>query len=92
MRELLIGLTTELNRRGILYEEAVREFRKVFIVTALRDTNGNLCRAARRLGMHRNTLARNVADLRINVKAIRSVAKRPSGRLTVSEAPRREVA
>jgi DNA-binding NtrC family response regulator len=89
MRELLIGLTTEMNRRGIFYEEAVREFKKVFIVTALRDTEGNLCRAAKRLGMHRNTLARNVAELQINVKAIRSVAKRPGG---TTEAPQRRVA
>ena len=89
MRELLIGLTTEMNRRGILYEEAVREFKKVFILTALRDTEGNLCRAAKRLGMHRNTLARNVAELQINVKAIRSVAKRPS---IAMETPRRRVA
>ncbi len=78
MRELLIGLTAEMNRRGILYDEAVREFRKIFILTALRDSDGNLCRAAKRLGIHRNTLARNVAELQINVNAIRSARKGPS--------------
>lgn len=83
MREMLIGLTTDMNRRGILYEEAVREFKKVFIVTALRDTAGNLCHAARKLGMHRNTLSRNVGQLQINLGAIRSATKRPSGRFGV---------
>lgn len=89
MRELLIGLTAEMNRRGILYDEAVREFRKIFILTALRDTDGNLCRAAKRLGMHRNTLARNVAELQINVNAIRSARKGPSIAL---ETARRRIA
>jgi len=38
------------------YTEAVREFRKAFIATVLRENNGNQSKAARELGMHRNTL------------------------------------
>jgi len=78
MHELLIGLTEEMSRRGILYAEAIREFRRTFLTTALRDNEGNLCRTANHLRMHRNTLTRQIADLQINVHAIRSGARRRS--------------
>jgi DNA-binding protein Fis len=46
--------------RGILLEEAVTEFEKKFIKRVLDRTNGNQSRAARVLGIHRNTLSRKV--------------------------------
>lgn len=48
---------------GILYQEFQRECNKRFIMHVLRACNGNQCRAARELGMHRNTLSRTIAEL-----------------------------
>jgi DNA-binding NtrC family response regulator len=55
--ESLIGLMVE---RGILLEEAVTEFEKKFIKRVLDRFNGNQSRAAKVLGIHRNTLSRKV--------------------------------
>jgi two-component system nitrogen regulation response regulator GlnG len=46
--------------RGILFDEAVNEFEKRFIKRALDRSNGNQSRAARLLGIHRNTLSRKI--------------------------------
>jgi DNA-binding NtrC family response regulator len=62
---------------GILYSEAVREFRKRFILTVLEQNNGNQCKAARQLGMHRNTLSRTIAELKLDVRAVRAGTRRP---------------
>jgi transcriptional regulator with PAS, ATPase and Fis domain len=55
--ESLIGMMVE---RGILLEEAVGEFEKKFIKRVLERYNGNQSRAAKTLGIHRNTLSRKV--------------------------------
>lgn len=62
---------------GILYSEAVREFKKRFIVTVLEENHGNQCKAARELGMHRNTLSRTITELDVDVKIFRPGARRP---------------
>ena len=54
----------------------MREFKKKFILTVLQENNGNQCRAARELGMHRNTLSRTLDELKIDVRQLRD-AKRP---------------
>jgi DNA-binding NtrC family response regulator len=46
--------------RGILFDEAINEFEKRFIRRALDRSNGNQSRAARLLGIHRNTLSRKI--------------------------------
>jgi DNA-binding NtrC family response regulator len=55
--ESLVGMMVE---RGILLEEAISEFEKKFIKRALERANGNQSRAAKLLGIHRNTLSRKV--------------------------------
>lgn len=55
--ETLVGLMVE---RGILFDEAVTEFEKKFIKRVLDRANGNQSRAARVLGIHRNTLSRKI--------------------------------
>ncbi len=57
-------------RSGITYSEAVCEFKKKFILTVLQDSNGNQCKAARQLGMHRNTLSRTIAELKLDAKGL----------------------
>ena len=64
-------------KSGITYSEAVCEFKKKFILTVLQDSKGNQCKAARQLGMHRNTLSRAIAELKLNAKELRSGTRRP---------------
>jgi DNA-binding NtrC family response regulator len=51
--------------KGVQYEDARREFEKMFIARALQRTKGNVGSAADMLGLHRNTVARKVAEYRI---------------------------
>jgi len=75
----LDALISQMHKGGILYTEAVREFRKAFIATVLRENNGNQSKAARELGMHRNTLTRTASALRLDVRALRPGSRRLPG-------------
>ncbi len=77
MKEQLEVLVAQMYQSGILYSEAVREFKKRFILTVLQENNGNQCKAAHQLHMHRNTLSRTIAELKLDVRAIRVGARRP---------------
>ena len=77
MRDQLEALILQMYKSNILYSEAVREFKKRFILTVLQENNGNQCRAARQLGMHRNTLAAPSTELKIDMRQLRAVMKRP---------------
>ena len=55
----------DTNRTGITYYEAVRAFEKDFILKILNDTGWNRLFAAKRLGMHRNTLLNKIKELGI---------------------------
>jgi len=77
VKDQLEALVTQMCQSGILYSEAVREFRKRFILTVLEQNNGNQCKAARQLEMHRNTLSRTIAELELDVRAVRMDARRP---------------
>ena len=61
MREQLEALVGMMVDRGILLEEALTEFEKKFIKRVLESARGNQCRAARVLGIHRNTLSRKIS-------------------------------
>lgn len=60
MKSRLEALVAEMVERGILFEDAVAEFEKHFILTVLKHTNGNLSKAAEELRVHRNTLSKKV--------------------------------
>jgi Fis family transcriptional regulator, factor for inversion stimulation protein len=77
VKDQLEALVTQMYKSNILYSEAVREFRKRFILTVLEENRGNQCRAARALGMHRNTLSRTISELKIDVRQLRDGVKRP---------------
>ena len=77
MKDQLEALIQQMYNSGILYSEAVREFKKRFILTVLQESNGNQCKAARKLGMHRNTLSRTIAELKVDMRALRDGVKRP---------------
>ena len=77
MKDQLETLVLQMHHSKILYSEAVREFKKRFILAVLEENKGNQCRAARELGMHRNTLSRTIAELKIDVRQLRDGGKRP---------------
>jgi len=65
VRERLEQLVGEMVERGILFEDAVGAFERSFIVRVIDRSNGNLSAAARELRIHRNTLSRKMAELKI---------------------------
>ena len=58
-------LVQEMLDKGILYDEARQEFEKMFIARALQRSKGSVGDAAELLGLHRNTIARKMAEYRI---------------------------
>ncbi len=78
MKRELDNLVVQMYASGITYEEAVREFRRRYIQEVLSHSKGNQCKAARELGMHRNTLSRIMADLKMDPVQIKLGLKRPA--------------
>jgi DNA-binding NtrC family response regulator len=66
VKEKLESLVAEMIERHIYLDEAVGEFEKKFIQTALSKTRGNQTKAAEVLGLHRNTLNRKIALHKLN--------------------------
>ncbi len=71
MKEQLESLVGMMVDRGILLEEAVTEFEKKFIKRVLEHSKGNQCRAAKVLGIHRNTLSRKINEYHLDHRARR---------------------
>jgi DNA-binding NtrC family response regulator len=69
LREELDRLVDDMVTRGVRYEDAQREFEKRFIAHVLLKADGNLCKAASLLGMHRNTLSRKITEYRLRRSA-----------------------
>ncbi len=69
MHKLLEQLVAQMVEKGVHYEDAIREFDRRFIATVVEKSDGNLCKAADALGVHRNTLARKLKDLKIKARA-----------------------
>ena len=65
MRDQLEKLVQEMLEKGVLYDDARREFEKVFLTRALQRTKGSVGDAAELLGLHRNTVARKMAEYRL---------------------------
>lgn len=63
MKEKLDALITQMVQDDIGYDDAVSEFEKRFIRKVLEKANGNQSKAAKTLGIHRNTLSRKIEDL-----------------------------
>ena len=74
----LDAVVLQMYRAGISYSEAVREFRKQFVLTVLRDANWNESKAAPVLRMHRNTLRRTLRELNLDVRTLRRTERRPA--------------
>jgi Fis family transcriptional regulator, factor for inversion stimulation protein len=68
VNERLDRLIAEMVEKGIRFCDAQREFERRFISKVLAEADGNLSKAADVLGLHRNTLSRKVAELRLKRK------------------------
>ena len=77
MKRELDTLITQMHSTGIRYEDAVRQFKRQYLLEVLRAHRGNQCKAADELGMHRNTLSRTMAELELEVAEVRAGLKRP---------------
>jgi DNA-binding NtrC family response regulator len=77
VQERLELLVAQIHRGGILYREALREFKRAFVSAALRENKGNVSKTAPALGLHRNTLMRICAELHLDVRAFRPRSRRP---------------
>ena len=66
MKEQLENLINQMVDRGILYDEALTEFEIKFIRNVLERNQWNQCKAARVLGIHRNTLSRKISEYKIH--------------------------
>ena len=84
MKRDLDNLVLQMHAAGLPYADAVREFKKRFILEVLARHRGNQCKAAEELGMHRNTLSRTLAELDMDTSQIRNGMRRPP----TSERPR----
>lgn len=80
MKRELDNLISQMHAGGITYDEAVREFKKRFILEVLSSHRGNQCKAAKELGVHRNTLSRILAELKIDPGVVRTAQRRPPQR------------
>ena len=58
-------LVEEMVDRGVLFDDAMKEFEKRFIARMLGQCDGSLTRTADALHMHRNTLTRKMGEYKI---------------------------
>ena len=77
MKRELDALISQMYTAGISYADAIRQFKKRYILEVLAHHKGNQCKAATELGMHRNTLSRTLAELHMDTAQIRRGMRRP---------------
>ncbi len=87
MKRELDLVVMQMHGAGVSYTEAVRQFKRRYLVEVLAKHRGNQCKAAEELGMHRNTLSRTLAELDLDSAQIRSGARRPPMREQMREQP-----
>ena len=61
----------ELVSKGIPLEAAKREFEKKYVAAAVTRASGNMGRAAKSLGIHRNTLRAKISLLKVEAAPAR---------------------
>ena len=87
--DLLVG---QMQADGISYDDAVREFKRRYLLQVLVSNRGNQCKSAEQLGMHRNTLSRTLAELQMDTAQIRNGLKRPARSERAPGTPRLQIA
>jgi Fis family transcriptional regulator len=77
LKRELESLVTQMHSAGVNYTDAVRQFKRRYILEVLAQHKGNQCKAAAELGMHRNTLSRTLTELELDTTQIRLGMRRP---------------
>lgn len=62
---LIQTVARQMLAAGLTPLQGARETQKEMIAESLREHHGNICRTARALGLHRNTLSRKLAEFGI---------------------------
>ena len=65
MKEQVERLISEMVNAGVFFQDAVSEFEKKYIRKVLDISGGNQSRAAKALGIHRNTLGRKMEQYKL---------------------------
>jgi DNA-binding NtrC family response regulator len=89
VQERLDSLVLQMHRSGILYQEALCEFKKAFVSAALRDNKGNVSKTAPALGLHRNTLTRICIEFQLEIRDFRPSSRRPPKSAQAAFVPKR---
>jgi Fis family transcriptional regulator, factor for inversion stimulation protein len=66
VKDQLESLINQMIEHGVYFEDAVTEFQRRFIQNVLARNDGNKSRAAEKLGIHRNTLSRVMAEVHLD--------------------------
>ena len=90
MRRQLESLIKEMLDGHILLDEAITEFEKLYIQTALERNSDHLSKTAAALGIHRNTLSKRVASYNGKPKVV--VKKAVVKKKTTARKPAKKVA
>jgi hypothetical protein len=72
LKRELHNLVTQMHSAGVSYADALRQFKRRYLLEVLAHHKGNQCKAAEELGMHRNTLSRTLAELDLDSTQIRN--------------------
>ena len=87
MKRELQNLVIQMHSSGVTYAEALRQFKRRYLLEVLAHHKGNQCKAAEELGMHRNTLSRTLAELEMDSAQIRTGIRNGMRRPPASERP-----
>jgi DNA-binding NtrC family response regulator len=77
IKAILEEVIDEMVVKGIFWSEASAQFEKLFIISALRKSRGNIRQAARLMRVHRNTLSKKVREYGIDRSKLRRSDGRP---------------
>ena len=66
MKDQIDKLVTQMVDAGVFFQDAVSEFEKRYIRKVLDVSRGNQTKAAKALGIHRNTLGRKMEEYKLS--------------------------
>ncbi|MBI3933496.1 MAG: helix-turn-helix domain-containing protein [Acidobacteria bacterium] len=66
MKDQVERLISDMVNAGVFFQDAVSEFEKKYIRKVLEVSGGNQSRAAKALGIHRNTLGRKMEEYHLS--------------------------
>ncbi len=76
MKTQLEAIALKMYQSRMSYPEAVVEFKKAIVKHALKENGGHQINAAQHLGLHRNSLARLISELRLDAHDFRPAPRR----------------